>query len=262
MNAKEKAIGVFDSGLGGISVLRDLKRFMPHEHYLYYGDSSFAPYGEKTREEITKRCEEICAFFIHQGVKAIVIACNTATSACVKELREEYPNLPIIGMEPAVKVAVDGKENQNVLVMATRFTLKEKKFENLLSRYSEQHVIYRQPCPELVELVEHDELDQQDKVENTLREYFSHYDMDEIDSIVLGCTHFIFFKETIRKLCGDRIQIVDGNAGTIRHVKELLAEKNELCDDTKQGSIQIFNSSKDPYYKTLSQKLLESTLGL
>ena len=89
-------------------------------------------------------------------------------------------------MEPAVKVAVDGKENQNVLVMATRFTLKEKKFENLLSRYSKQHVIYRQPCPELVELVEHDELDQQDKVENTLREYFSHYDMDKIDSIVLG----------------------------------------------------------------------------
>ena len=180
----------------------------------------------------------------------------------LKELREEYPNLPIIGMEPAVKVAVDGKENQNVLVMATRFTLKEKKFENLLSRYSKQHVIYRQPCPELVELVEHDELDQQDKVETHFVSIFHIMIWMRLTVIVLGCTHFIFFKETIRKLCGDRIQIVDGNAGTIRHVKELLAEKNELCDDTKQGSIQIFNSSKDPYYKTLSQKLLESTLGL
>ena len=109
MSSIDKAIGVFDSGLGGISVLKELRSFMPQEDYLYFGDSSYAPYGVKTKEEITKRCRNICAFFISQGVKAVVIACNTATSACVKELRTLYPDLPIVGMEPALKPAVDGR---------------------------------------------------------------------------------------------------------------------------------------------------------
>ena len=136
MSSIDKAIGVFDSGLGGISVLKELRSLMPQEDYLYYGDSSFAPYGVKTKEEITKRCRSICAFFISQGVKAVVIACNTATSACVKELRTLYPDLPIVGMEPALKPAVDGRHQQHVLVLATQFTLKEKKFEQLMSRFN------------------------------------------------------------------------------------------------------------------------------
>ena len=125
----EKAIGVFDSGLGGISVLRELRRWMPKERYLYFGDSAFAPYGEKARTDITQRCIQICDELVNRGVKAIVIACNTATSACVEELRKRYPHLPIVGMEPALKPAVEGKQAQQVIVMATRFTLKEKKLD-------------------------------------------------------------------------------------------------------------------------------------
>lgn len=252
----EKAIGVFDSGLGGISVLRELRRWMPKERYLYYGDSAFAPYGEKDRERITQRCMQICDELVSRGVKAIVIACNTATSACVDELRKRYPTLPIVGMEPALKPAVEGKEHQHVIVMATRFTLKEKKFEQLMSRYQKQHSIYKLPTPKLVELVEQGKLEDHSLVEATLREYFAPYDLSKIDSIVLGCTHFVFFREQIRQMVGNQIALVDGNAGTARHVLKLL-EKKAACQSADGcQDITIVNSSADPAYIALSKKLL------
>ena len=131
MDNSKKAIGVFDSGLGGISVLRDLKELMPNEDFIYFGDSAYAPYSVKTKEQITERCVEIIDFFISKGVKAVVIACNTATSASANYLRKKYKDLPIIGMEPALKVATQGVKNNNIVVMATPLTLKEKKFETL-----------------------------------------------------------------------------------------------------------------------------------
>ena len=135
MDNSKKAIGVFDSGLGGISVLRDLKKLMPNEDFIYFGDSAYAPYGIKTKDEITKRCVEIIDFFIEKGVKAVVIACNTATSASANYLRKKYKDLPIIGMEPALKVATQGVKNNNIVVMATPLTLKEKKFETLMHKF-------------------------------------------------------------------------------------------------------------------------------
>ncbi len=252
----EDAIGVFDSGLGGISVLKELKKQMPYENYIYFGDSSYAPYGVKNKEEITRRCHMICEFFISRGVKAIVIACNTATSACVKELRAEYPNLPIIGMEPALKPAVNGKHHQKVLVMATEFTLKEKKFEQLMAQFEKDNTIYRQPCPKLVELVEAGQLDEYEIVEKTLKEYIFPYDLQTLDSIVLGCTHFVFYRDQIRKLIEDKIAIIDGNEGTVRHVMEILKERNELNIDG-EGIVRIYNSMKDDTILQLSEKLLE-----
>ena len=127
MDNSKKAIGVFDSGLGGISVLRDLKELMPNEDFIYFGDSAYAPYGVKTKEQITERCVEIIDFFISKGVKAVVIACNTATSASANYLRKKYKNLPIIGMEPALKVATQGVKNNNIVVMAKTFNFKKKK---------------------------------------------------------------------------------------------------------------------------------------
>lgn len=256
MSEIEKAIGVFDSGLGGISVLKELRRWMPKERYLYFGDSAFAPYGEKERDIITQRCLHICDKLVHIGVKAIVIACNTATSACVEELRKRYPQLPIVGMEPALKPAVEGKEHQQVIVMATHFTLKEKKFEHLMSRYRKQHCIYKLPTPKLVEIVEHDQLENTTLVEKTLQDYLAPYDLSHIDGIVLGCTHFVFFKEQIRHIVKDKVTLVDGNAGTSRHVKELLSEKNTLQKESGHAKVTILNSSDDPAYITLSEKLL------
>ena len=156
MDNSKKAIGVFDSGLGGISVLRDLKELMPNENFIYYGDSAYAPYGVKTKDEITKRCVEIIEFFIEKGVKAVVIACNTATSASANYLRKKYKDLPIIGMEPALKVATQGVKNNNIVVMATPLTLKEKKFEKLMNNFMGNNNVIKMPCPKLVEIVEND----------------------------------------------------------------------------------------------------------
>lgn len=258
MSNIDKAIGVFDSGLGGISVLKELRSLMPQENYLYFGDSSYAPYGVKTKEEITARCRNICEFFINKGVKAVVIACNTATSACVKELRALYPLLPIIGMEPALKPAVNGKHQQSVVVLATRFTLKEKKFEQLMSQFDKDNTIYRQPCPKLVELVEAGKLDDVAAVDHALMEYLAPYEKETMDSIVLGCTHFVFYRDRIRQLIGDHIALVDGNAGTAKHVRQLLEERGEAKSKAAPvGSIHIYNSSKEDRILKLSWELLE-----
>ena len=172
MDNKEKSIGVFDSGLGGISVLKELREAMPSEKFIYYGDSANAPYGIKTKEEITERCEKIIEFFLKEGVKAIVIACNTATSAAANVLREKYSNLPIIGMEPALKVAADGKIDNTIVVMATPLTLREEKFNNLMSQYDDDNIVIKMPCPELVNIVENDLLDDKEVVEKQIKDYY------------------------------------------------------------------------------------------
>lgn len=254
MSENKKAIGIFDSGLGGISVLKELRLWMPYENYIYYGDSAFAPYGEKSKEEITERCKLICDYLLAKGVKAIVIACNTATSACVNELREVYREIPIIGMEPALKVAADRKSEQNILVMATSFTLKEKKFEKLMSRYSEQNNIYKQPCPKLVQIVEKNCLVDEKMVNEQLRAYLEPYESKELDSIVLGCTHFVFFKTQMQAIAGDQITIVDGNKGTARHVKEVL--RYDLQSEDNKGSCIMYNSIESNDIISLSNTLL------
>lgn len=251
---KSDAIGIFDSGLGGISMLCTLSRFLPNEKYIYYGDCANAPYGTKDREAISARCFAICEELIEKGVKAIVIACNTATSACVKELREAYPHLPIIGMEPALKPAVEGRSTQNVLVLATAFTLREKKFAELMGRYEQDHHIYRQACPKLVELMESGAFHDPAQVDAALFEYLSPYQDHDIHSIVLGCTHFVFFKQRIMELCGTHVEVIDGNMGTARQVRHLL-EKEGMLSEINQHHVEFMNSSNKDEPLQLSKEL-------
>ena len=176
-------IGVFDSGLGGISVAREIRRDMPNERVLYFGDSANAPYGTKSPEQVRKLSDAIVKRFVEQGVKAVVIACNTATSAAANELRDKY-DIPIIGMEPALKVACDrGHGNrQRVIVAATPLTLRERKFAVLMDRFKTDHTIFPEPCPGLVEIVEHGQLDDHDVVMHTLHQYFDQYDLSCSDA--------------------------------------------------------------------------------
>ena len=183
MDNSKKAIGVFDSGLGGISVLRDLKKLMPNEDFIYFGDSAYAPYGIKTKDEITKRCVEIIDFFIEKGVKAVVIACNTSTSASANYLRKKYKDLPIIGMEPALKVATQGVKNNNIVVMATPLTLKEKKFETLMHKFRGNNKVVKMPCPKLVEIVENDLLDDAIRIEKGFKGYYHNDNVDNLDGL-------------------------------------------------------------------------------
>lgn len=247
---KNSPIGIFDSGLGGISVLSEVHSLLPNEDLLFLGDSKYNPYGTKTKEEITDRCITICDWFMEQDVKAIVIACNTATSACVDLLRKRYP-IDIIGMEPALKVACTLGDHQKIAVWATDYTLKEKKFAHLMQRFEQEHTIYRVPCPKLVQLVEKDALDQKSEVDAVLKGYLSQ--TEDIDSIVLGCTHFVFYKNLLKEQIDDSIHIVDGNAGTARHLKDLLAKKDLLNKDG--GSITWNNTN--PEKIELSKKLLK-----
>ena len=251
-------IGVFDSGLGGISVVRQITRDMPHERVLYFGDSANAPYGTKTPAQVRELSFRIVERFVSQGVKAVVIACNTATSAAVNDLRDTY-DIPIIGMEPALKVACDrghGKR-QRVIVAATPLTLRERKFAALMERFDQDHTIFKEPCPGLVDVVESGRLADHDLVMSTLHSYFDQYDLDSIDSVVLGCTHFVFYRDYFRELLPDTAAIIDGNEGTVRHLSVVLESLGKLAPETQAGSVTIANSDPSERIATLSRQLLE-----
>lgn len=257
--ASTAPIGVFDSGLGGISVVRELVRDMPHEQVLYFGDSANAPYGTKTPEQVRDLSFAIVERFVRQGVKAVVIACNTATSASVNELRDTY-DIPIIGMEPALKVACDRGHGhrQRVIVAATPLTLREHKFAALMDRFTADHTIFPEPCPGLVSIVENGNLHNHDLVMETLHSYFDRYDLTSIDSVVLGCTHFVFYRDYFRELLPDSAAIIDGNEGTVRHLGVVLESLGALAPENATGGVTLANSDPSPRIDALAHELLNS----
>jgi len=234
-------IGVFDSGLGGISVARQIAKDMPAEHVLYFGDSANAPYGIKTPEQVRALSFDIVERFVRQGVKAVVIACNTATSAAVNDLREHY-DIPIIGMEPALKVACDRGDvpsdphhiPQRVIVAATPLTLRERKFAKLMDRFDSNNTIFKEPCPDLVEIVESGRLGDHD----------------------LGCTHFVFYRDYFRELLPERAAVIDGNEGTVRHLGVVLESLGKLAPEDATGGVELANSDPSERIAELSRKLL------
>lgn len=250
-------IGVFDSGLGGISVVRQIVHDMPNEHVLYFGDSANAPYGTKSPEQVHDLSFRIVRRFVRRGVKAVVIACNTATSASVNDLREQY-DIPIIGMEPALKVACDRGhgQRQRIIVAATPLTLRERKFAELMDRFNADHTIFKEPCPDLVDIVESGRLGDHDLVMRTLHEYFDRYDLSTIDAVVLGCTHFVFYRDYFRELLPDSAAIIDGNEGTVRHLSVVLEALGQLAPEGRTGSVELANSDTSERIAALSGQLL------
>lgn len=234
-------IGVFDSGLGGVSVLAAIRKLMPAENLIYYGDSANAPYGVKSRQQVRQLSTAICDYLVEQGAKAIVVACNTATSAAISDLRKRY-DIPIIGMEPALKPAVEQTETGTVAVLATALTLRESKFQSLLEQFRTGRRIYSIPCPELVTLVESGVLDGQ-MAEAAVAASLKDIDKENLSAVVLGCTHYVFLKQVFEKALGSRTLIVDGNKGTVLHLKKLLEDRKHLSESTSAGSVRIENSA-------------------
>ncbi len=251
-----KPIGIFDSGMGGVSVLGKMMEVMPEESFVYYGDSRNAPYGVKTVEKVRDYSIEICELLISEGVKAIVVACNTATSAAINDMRDQF-DVPIIGMEPALKPAVESVKHQGTIaVMATEMTLREEKFEDLLQQYESSHNILKIPCPKLVELVEAEVLDGQE-VESVIEACFEGVKRDEVSAIVLGCTHFVFLKDVIKEMFDNKVVIFDGNDGTTRHLKSILDENQlKATSDLDYEEVKIINSHSMSYVEK-SHRLLE-----
>lgn len=244
MDYNQNPIGVFDSGVGGISVLAELTEVLPNEDFIYYGDSKNAPYGTKTTEEVIKLSENCVITLMDMGVKAIVIACNTATSAAAGMLREKYPSFPIIGIEPAVKPAAVFKEKSKILVMATPMTLKKEKFKNLISIYNDNQQILSLPCPGLVELIEDGKTDSQDTAD-FLKDLLEPYFDENIDSVVLGCTHYPFVKNLIKEAFPYEVHVFDGGAGTARETKRRLTV-NGICNKCDHvGKIKFLSSAEE-----------------
>ena len=239
MEKKELPIAVIDSGLGGISVLRRICMMLPEEKYIYFGDSANAPYGEKSREWILERCSSLCSRFVSEGIKALVVACNTATSVAAKSLRAEYPDIPIIGLEPALKPAVENTADGAVVVMATPVTIEGEKFRGLLERYGKEKDIILMPAPRLVRFVE-DGIFEGEELDGYISELFAPYSEKKISSVVLGCTHFPFLKDAIRKAAPDA-EFYDGAFGTARETVRRLKNGDLIANDG-DGYVVMENS--------------------
>ena len=253
---KRQPIGVFDSGVGGISVLRELIRVMPNENYIYLGDSKHAPYGTKPLETVRELTFENARLLLAQGAKGLGVACNTATSAAVRLMRSTYPQLPIVGIEPALKPAALQKEHPRVLVMATPMTVQQEKFRQLMARYEEKAEIYPLPCPGLMEFVEAGDLESE-KLHDFLLELLGPYLDKKLDSVVLGCTHYPFARKMIQNIVGDTVTIFDGGAGTAREMRRRIAVADLLNPSEEHGWVKFENSVATEEELALCRRLLE-----
>lgn len=253
MNTKHDYIAVFDSGVGGLSVLRHLRRVMPGERYLYFGDSANAPYGTKTKEDVKKLTFDAAQRLISRGIKALVVACNTATSAAIHDLRIAYPDLVVIGIEPALKLAAERFPGGKLCVMATPMTLREEKFAALMRRYEEVCHVQKLPAPGLVELVEGGKADSPE-ADSLLKTLFATLESTP-DAVVLGCTHYPFAAKAISRVLGGGVTLLDGGEGTARETRRRLAEAGLL--EEGEGALVIENSREDPALIDLSWNLLK-----
>lgn len=238
-----RPIGIFDSGLGGIAVLKVAKNILKNENFIYYGDNANAPYGIKSREEIFSLSKACVEFLLKKDVKAILIACNTATGVSVKRLREMYP-IPFVSMEPAVKVGMKNTHGGKVLVMATPATLGQDKYQSLVSNLHAKDEVIELPCKGLAGLIETGVWEGAE-MESYLKGKLGKIAKVPIDSCVLGCTHYAFAQKSIEKVLksiGKDVVIVDGSAGTARHLLHILDEADMLASPGNHRTIQIFSS--------------------
>lgn len=226
--ADEAPVGVFDSGVGGLSVLAEIRQLLPAETLHYIADCGHIPYGEKTPAFIRERCQLIAARLHAQGAKALVVACNTATVAAVADLRERYPRWPIVGMEPAVKPAAAATRNGRVGVLATTGTLQSAKFAALLDRFALGVQVVTQPCPGLVEQVERGDL-HGPETRRLLQGFLEPLLTAECDTLILGCTHYPFLRPLLAELVPPEIILVDTGAAVARRLQSLLARDARLA---------------------------------
>lgn len=240
-------IGFFDSGIGGLTVLAESLRRLPAEDYLYMADTLHVPYGTKPRDDVKEYILESVGMMMNEGIDALVVACNTATSIAVEELRERY-SVPIIGMEPAVKTAVEMNRatGKRVLVFATPLTLMQPKYYALVSRVDGGGIVDSLPMPELVTYCENLQFDK-----TIMEEYFraklSSYDLEQYGIIVLGCTHYPFYTNILRELLPSHIEIVDGNLGTVKRLAALL-HRYGIAGGRGSGNVRFMCTGSNPAY--------------
>ncbi len=257
-------IAVFDSGMGGISVLKALVQQMPQEEFLFFGDSKHAPYGKKGRKEVLALTRRWCTYFQKKDARAIVLACNTATSAAIDTLRKEITDIPLIGLEPAVRPAVlypYGLQHARprILVLATPVTLAGEKYRQLIEPYQQQAEIISLAAPEIVHFVEEGEMESPALYEY-LEQLLAPYRQIVWEGIVLGCTHFPFVKKAIRQVIGPGPLFFDGAKGAARQTERLLKQCGTLRHSSCIGQVQFENSDLSGEHTALSKRLFASSI--
>ncbi len=244
-----RPVGIFDSGAGGISVLREIRKLMPWESLVFFGDDANAPYGTKPQEQVCALSQNAVRFLLGKGCKAVVIACNTATAAAAAFLREKY-DMPIIGMEPAIKPASALRKDGIVISMATPGTLGSRKYGDLMARYGEGVVPL--PCPGLMEFAERGDLGSAE-LHDYLRRLFLPFEDRQVDAVVLGCTHYVFLRRTIAAHFPPGTAIVDGNLGTAKQLARRLKETGLEASRDAEGTVRIYSSGGEESLKIFTR---------
>lgn len=250
-----RPIAVYDSGVGGLSVLRALLNELPNEDFIYLGDQAHVPYGERSLEALRELADGVTRFFIQQGAKIIVIACNTASAAALKYLRAKYPEQIFVGMEPAVKPAAEQTHSHKVGVLATPSTFHGELYASVVERFANGVEIFQSTCPGLVAQIEQGNLDG----EETMR--ILHDALDpmleaDVDKIVLACTHFPFVIPQIEAIVAGRATVIDPAPAVARQTARVLAQKDMLSTGSKPGSIQFFTSGNPKNLQAITHKLI------
>jgi glutamate racemase len=248
-----KPIGVFDSGVGGLTVLYELTKLLPHENFIYFADSQNAPYGPRSRKEIIDFSSKIIDFLISKNCKLIVIACNTATAAAVNIMRQKY-SMPIVGLEPAVKPACLKTQTGHVGVLATKGTFRGNHFKNTSEKYREYVKIHLQVAKGLVELAENGIFEGQD-AEKLIAKYVNPLVAENIDQLVLGCTHYPLFKNQIQRFAGENVNLIDSGEAVARRTKDVLMLNKIFNNTQNKQTIKIYASKNTSALSYVAAKL-------
>lgn len=245
-------VGIFDSGVGGLSVAREIRAELPGESILYLADTAYCPYGGRPTDEITARSVAAVGELVRRRAKAVVVACNTATGAALERLRAEF-GVPIVGLEPAVKPAVQASRNGRVGVMATAATLRSDRFHRLIDTFARDVEVVAQACPGLVEVVEAGDTGSP-RAEALLTELLAPFREAQVDTVVLGCTHYPFLRDTVAAIMGPSVRVLDSGHAVARHLARVLREGDLLAPEGNAG-IRVFTTADPASVAAVVQRL-------
>ncbi len=254
-------IGVFDSGVGGLWILKHLQNKLPQYNYIFFGDQNHAPYGERSMEEIRSFSEEITKFLIKKGCSIVVVACNTASAAALKYLRVEFPDVIFIGMEPAVKKAIEITSTKKVLVLATPATFQGELYGSLVERFASDVEIYKEVPEGLVREIEQGHTESKETIGILGRAIKPNIEKG-IDTVVLGCTHYPFVIDQIQKISGEKVNIIDPTNAIVRRVESILIENNLATESDDNNHMGIYTSGDIASMDAIASKLFKSNLNI
>jgi len=248
-------IGVFDSGVGGISVLKAIREHMPEEPVIYFGDQGHVPYGSRSIEQIQNFSEAITRFLLGQGAKIIVVACNTASAAALKYLREKFPDIPLVGMEPAVKPAAEHTQTGRVGVLATPATFQGALYASVVERFANGVVLLQDTCPGLVQQIEQGNLDGEE-TRRILEQALLPMLEKNIDTVVLGCTHYPLVIPLIQQIVGNRVRVIDPAPAVAKQVRRVLEARGTRSESGSQADLKFYTSGNPDGLKSMLPVLL------